>query len=88
MGIPEVSHGAPSLPGVKRRVPPSAGPPVTAEDHGSCDSAAAFFKESMRRDAMIGMKVVHALWDVSRYESRATSRKRGTHTPGKSWILS
>ena len=33
-----------------------------SRDHGSFIWAAAFFKESMRRDAMTGTKIVFALW--------------------------
>jgi len=38
---------------------------MVLEDHDPFGPAAAFFKESMRRDAMIGIKVEFALWDTS-----------------------
>lgn len=40
---------------------------MVARDHDSAGWTAAFFKESKRRTAMIGMKVAPALWDVSWY---------------------
>jgi len=50
-----------------KRMVPSCGPaplPVpcmVARDHGPIGSAAAFFRESMRRVAMIGMRTASAL---------------------------
>lgn len=35
---------------------------MVASDHGAVGSMAAFFKDSMRRDVIIGMKTVFTLW--------------------------
>jgi len=64
-----VSCDPPSTPDAKWRVPSSGGFPLTiscmaARDRGPASLAAFLFKESMRRDAMIGMRIVHALWDA------------------------
>ena len=34
---------------------------MVEKDHGTVGSAAAFFKESIRRDAMVGMRIKFAL---------------------------
>ena len=39
---------------------------MVSRDHNPFGSTAAFFKESMRRDAMTGTRIVFALWDTSR----------------------
>ena len=36
---------------------------MVERDHGAYGRAAAFFKESMRRDAMVGTRIVFTLWD-------------------------
>jgi len=42
---------------------------MVERDHSSVVSLAAFFKESMRRDAMIGRNAACDLWDPSWYQS-------------------
>lgn len=37
---------------------------IVERDHGVCGPAAAFFKESMRRDAIVGTRIVFTLWDA------------------------
>jgi len=49
-------------------VPNAAAPPVSLmvlRDHDISGPVVAFFKESMRRDAMIGTRIVFTLWDPS-----------------------
>ena len=36
---------------------------IVERDHGVCGLAAAFFKESMRRDVIVGTRTVFTLWD-------------------------
>ena len=61
---------------------------MVVRDHGpTMGPVEAFFKESIRRDAMIGAKIVHALQNASRYQSLVGCfwrRREGTHAPGKS----
>ena len=42
---------------------------IVAKDHGPVDSVEALFKESMRRDVMIGRSIVCVLWGVGWYQS-------------------
>ena len=53
---------------------------------------AAFFKESMRREAITGIKIVFALRSVSRCQSRSYERlfyvKGVTYIAGTSWTFS
>ena len=51
-------------------VPTSLGPPLSraemvSRDRGSVESKWAFFKDKIRRDAMIGMRMAFALGEVS-----------------------
>jgi len=54
---------------------------MVARVHGIAGSAAAFFKESMRRDAIIGTKTVFTLWDPGLYRSpNQRRRKKDLHS--------
>ena len=63
-GTPSSPPGTPDL----ERKPPTGllwlGSAMTEGDHDTFESATAFFKESMRRDAMIGTITVPALQDM------------------------
>ena len=58
---------------------------MVATDHAPFGSAAAFFKESMSRDAMTGTNIGCNLWDASGYQSLkgrfGTKREENSH-PG------
>lgn len=56
---------------------PPAEQDMVVRDHGVPDPAAAFCKESMRRDAMTGAKIEHALQDASWYQSNGRFWRRG-----------
>ena len=68
---------------------PLPGLVMVVRDHGAPDSTAAFFNESMRRDAMGGARIVHALWDMDlcqipgwhQGEKKLTSRARAECSP-------
>jgi len=70
LGVSGVSCDQINVGGTRWGVPPSAAPlppeyDVVVWDHGTLGLMAAFLKESMRRDAIIGVKIVHALRDTS-----------------------
>ena len=72
--VPEISCDPLSVQDAKRIVPTSGVFPlpklvIVMRDHGTAGSAAAFFKESMRRDAMTGTKTVFTLRIPSLYRS-------------------
>lgn len=60
--IPEIRRFTLSAPGGIWMVSPSLDPEVTPKDCSPGDLAGAFFKDSIRRDAIIGVKIVYALW--------------------------
>jgi hypothetical protein len=55
---------------------------IVATDHGPCGSMAAFFKESMRRDAMMGTNTMSTLW--GKCHSRPMLDRNEAYTPGMS----
>lgn len=56
-------------------------PDIALRDHGSFGPMATFFKESMRRDTMIGIRISHALRDADQYQLVAPApRRRGLHS--------
>lgn len=69
MEVSRVSHGPLKACDAKRRVlSPDVISPLAVRDHGPIGSTAAFFNESMRRDAMIGVMIAQALLIVDRYQ--------------------
>jgi len=66
----EVGDGSCGPHDAKRIAPSSDDPPqfglvMVSRDHTACGWAADLFKESMRRDAMTGTKIVFAIEGVS-----------------------
>lgn len=65
---------------------------IVERDHGAYGSAAAFFRESMRRDAMVGTKIVFTLGTRNQnwsFESNlGVEEKEKAYTPGMSCISS
>jgi hypothetical protein len=61
VGASEISCNSPDTLDAKRAVPSQPGLVMVSSDHAPSGSTAAFFKESMRRDAMTGTKVVFTL---------------------------
>jgi hypothetical protein len=58
---------------------------MVATDHAPLGSAAAFFKDSMSRDAMSGTNIGCILWDASEYQSlkgRLGTRREENLHPG------
>lgn len=87
MGIPEISCDPSSAHDAKWMVSSVVLLPeslMVLRDHGTFGSMAAFFKESMRRDAIIGTKTVFTLGtQVNINNSTLTSvSKEKTYTPG------
>lgn len=82
-----------SVRGAKRMVMSSGVAPLpildmVKRDHGTDGSMAAFFKESMSRDIMIGTKTVFTLLDASRNRSlMSLQRKKKKLTP-QAWAES
>jgi len=77
-----VSCDPPSISGAKWSDPSTSGFPLPksftiARDRGFANLAASFFKESMSRDAMIGMRIVHALRDAFWCQSQRSLRRQG-----------
>ena len=51
----------------RQSLPPSLGPlreETVWRDHGPIGSTDAFFKDSISRDAITGVRVVTALWEI------------------------
>jgi len=63
---------------------PELGSFMVSRDHCPFGSAAAFFKESMRRDAMTEIIIVFALWNQSFYlghsKVASTTRRENLHS--------
>ena len=69
-GVSEISCDLPSNGDAKLEALSSSDPPapklvMVVRDHGPVGSSAAFFKESMRRDAMTGTKIGCTLLDAN-----------------------
>ena len=70
MEIPGTPSNSTGTPNSKQAVPSSTGLPwlrsaIVKRDHDSFGSTTAFFKEIMRRDAIIGVRTVLALCGAS-----------------------
>jgi len=86
--VSEIWRDTSNVCSVKRVTPCSCIVPLSTSDmverdHGTVGSAAAFFRESMRRDAMIGTRVVFTLWDAGSYFTPVI-RQEKTYIPGTS----